>query len=175
LALTPCVSKVGLSYGLHIIEYESTLISPDFEENFLNSPYINNRFGPLVCFFAQPCESGWIGSHAAEDFVKRLEWGCKKTCKSPPIIRLLVETCSVNVNDLGPLFSQKMPFLPLATSMCHVSPHAENKIPISDHPAGAILYSKFNMCAIRQSDENPKPIKPSQIHKHRVLVPPSIP
>jgi len=31
------------------------------------------------------------------------------------------------------------------------------------------------MCAIRQSDENPKPIEPSQIHTHRLLVPPSIP
>ncbi len=79
------------------------------------------------------------------------------------------------MKDLGPLLSPIMPFLPLATSMCHVSPHAENKIPISDHPAGAIIYSKLNMCAIRQSDENPKPIEPSQIHTHRLLVPPSIP
>ncbi len=69
-------------------------------------------------------------------------------------------------------FPKKMPFLPLARSMCHVSPHAANKTPISDHSAPAILYSKFNMCAIRQSDENPKTIEPSQIHKHGVLVPP---
>ncbi len=52
--------KAGLSYGLHIIEYESTLISPDFEENFLNSAYLNNRLGPLVCFFFQPCEVGGL-------------------------------------------------------------------------------------------------------------------
>jgi len=59
LALTPC-GKQGLSYGLHIIECESTFISPDFDENFLNSPYLNNRLGTLVCFFSQPCEVGGL-------------------------------------------------------------------------------------------------------------------
>jgi hypothetical protein len=52
--------KVGLSYGLHIIECQSTLISPDFEEKFLNSAYLNNRFQALVCFFFQPCEVGGL-------------------------------------------------------------------------------------------------------------------
>ncbi len=59
LALTPCV-KWALSYGLHVIKCESTLISPDFEENFLNSPYLNNRLGALVCLFFQPCEVGGL-------------------------------------------------------------------------------------------------------------------
>ncbi len=52
--------KVGLSYGLHIIKCESRLISPDFGEKFLNSPYLNNRFRALVCFFSQPCEVGGL-------------------------------------------------------------------------------------------------------------------